>query len=143
MAQPETAFFRGEGGAVFAMDLPLPEHMQEKLTKGYLTRVNADGSAWVEPPSPEPAASPADAAPAPAEPGPAVPVPVAPRPAASKAEWVGYAVRAHGMKPDDAEAMTKQDLIDRFGRDQPAGAADTSAGGPGAGPEITKGAERP
>ena len=34
---------------------------------------------------------------------------------AAKAEWVGYAVRAHGMTPDDAEALTKADLIERFG----------------------------
>ena len=41
--------------------------------------------------------------------------PVRPAQSASKAEWVGYAVRAHGMTPDAAEAMTKADLIERYG----------------------------
>lgn len=101
MAATETAYFRGQGGAIHAMDLPLPEVMAEQVTKGYLVRVTADGTPYAEP---------ADDGQEPAPP---------PRPAqsAAKAEWVGYAVRAHGATPDDAEAMTKQDLIDTYGRD--------------------------
>nr|WP_109746860.1 hypothetical protein [Salinispora mooreana] len=38
-----------------------------------------------------------------------------PAPSAVKAEWVGYAVRVHDAGPDEAEAMTKTDLIDRYG----------------------------
>jgi hypothetical protein len=102
----DTAHYRGEGGAVFEMALPLPEVMQDKVTKGYLRRVNADGTPYV----------------APAETGSGgsdLTDGIPPRPAqsAQKAEWVGYAVLVGGMKPDDAEAMTKQDLIERFGKD--------------------------
>lgn len=102
MAERETAWFQGEGGGIWRMDLPLPETMQEKVTKGYLRRVNADGSPYVEP----------------VDEGQEQAGPEVKRPAQSapKPEWVGFAVRAHGMKPDDAEAMTKQDLIDMFGR---------------------------
>lgn len=108
MAKPEsaeTAYYRGEGGSVFRMDLPLPEIMAEKVTKGYLRRVNADGSPYRDPDT-EQATGDGDKPP--------------PRPAqsANKAEWVGYAVLVGGMTPDDAEAMTKQDLIDRFGSDE-------------------------
>lgn len=100
MAAKETAFFRGEGGAVIEMDLPLGEVMQDKVTRGTLRRVNEDGTPYREP----------------AEEGAeeVVEEPQVPRPAvnASKAEWVGYAVEALGMNADDAEAATKQDLID-------------------------------
>lgn len=34
---------------------------------------------------------------------------------ALKAEWVGYATRVHGADPDEAEAMTKTDLIEKYG----------------------------
>jgi hypothetical protein len=121
MAERETAWFRGDGGGVWPMDLPLPEHMAEQLTKGYLTRVNEDGSPWTEPvpesgPGQPPPQGGGGAAPAGGPMAPAVPRPAT---SASKAEWVGYAVRAHGLKPDDAEAMTKQDLIDRYGKGEP------------------------
>lgn len=105
----ETAFYRGEGGVVWQMDLPLSDNMREKVTKGYLTRVaNEAGDPYVEPAAP-------DSGETPPPPGP--PAVARPPQSASKAEWVGYAVRAHGVLPDDAEAMTKQDLIDRYGRD--------------------------
>jgi hypothetical protein len=89
----ESAYYRGEGGTIWEMDLPLPEVMQEKAVKGYLKRVNEDGTAYVEAVEEEPQ-----------------------RPAktASKAEWVGWAVH-NGMTPDDADALTKNDLIEKFG----------------------------
>jgi hypothetical protein len=103
MAAEETAHFQGEGGVVWKLDLPLSEVMAEKVTKGYLRRCNADGSPYVEH---------ADAAPT------VAPMAVTERPAqsASKAEWVGWAVH-NGMEPNEAEGLTKQDLIDRFGKD--------------------------
>lgn len=98
----ETIHIKGEGGMVIAHDLPLPEHIADRMTKGYLTRVNEDGSPFVEP----------------VEGGSDLTNGRTPRPAgnASKTEWVGYAVRVGGMKPDDAEAMTRADLIDKFGK---------------------------
>lgn len=38
-----------------------------------------------------------------------------PAPSAVKAEWVGYAVRVHDADPDEAEALTKTDLIEKYG----------------------------
>jgi hypothetical protein len=106
MTAVDHGYFVGEGGGKpIRMTLPLPKPMQQQLTKGYLRRVNQDGTPYRQY-EPEPAAGDGDQPP-PAEP---------PAGSALKAEWVGYAVRAHGMKPDDAEAMTKQDLVERFGR---------------------------
>lgn len=91
---------RGEGGSVFRLALPLHESVADRLARGHLTRVNEDGSEWsgdAEPSVPSlPAERPAQGAP--------------------KAEWVGWAV-AKGARPDDAEAMTKTDLIERYGKD--------------------------
>lgn len=87
----------GEGGSVFKMDLPLHEAIAERLAKGYLKRVNPDGTPWME--ASEPAVPP---------------------PYASKKEWVGWAVaesarRGDPISPDDAEALTKTDLIELYG----------------------------
>lgn len=87
----ETIHVRGEGGAVIAMDLPLPEAIQERLTKGLLRRVNADGTPYEELASVQPPAK-----------------------TASKAEWVGWAVSL-GAAVEDAEGMTKTDLVEKYG----------------------------
>lgn len=111
----ETIHVVGEGGSVFAMDLPLPESIAQRLDTGQLRRVNADGSAFQEE-EPEAKSSPA-------------------RPAVSapKVAWVGYAVTVLGLSHDDAAAMTKQDLIDR------ANAADTeNSDGDGDGDEVAE-----
>ena len=99
MGGQETAHYLGEGGVIWEMALPLPEVMQDKVTKGYLRRVNPDGSPYVEPVEGD---------------GPP-PEPKPPAPSAVKAEWVGYAVTVHGVSPDEAEAMTRQDLVEKFG----------------------------
>jgi hypothetical protein len=98
-----TGYFRGEGGGIHAMDLPLPEVMHQKLTKGYLQRVNEDGTPYTEPTDTT---------------GGAPAAPQRPAQSASKAEWVGWAVH-NGMAPDDADAQTKHDLIEKFGKDIP------------------------
>lgn len=95
-------FVRGEAGTVFKLDLPLHESIEDRLRKGYITRVsNAEG----DPYDPE-----ADIV--------SILTPGLPaeRPAieADKVAWVGWAV-VQGMTPDDAEAATKQDLIEKFG----------------------------
>lgn len=94
---PETVHILGEGGGIFELSLPLSEPIQDRLTKGYLTRVNADGTPFVEKVTR-----------------------TAPPPYASKAEWVGWAVHASQgtadpLTPDDAEAFTKTDLIELYG----------------------------
>jgi hypothetical protein len=93
----ESVFIRGEQGTIFKMDLPLHEAIEDRLRKGYLHRVNADGSLYTE----------RDEAVA------ALPTE---RPAvnAPKIDWIGWAVTS-GASPDDAEAMTKADLIEKYG----------------------------
>jgi len=87
----ETMHIRGEGGAVFEMSLPLHEAIADRLHKGYLVQVNPDGTDWTETIARE-------------------------RPAVTdrKADWVSWAVH-NGAKPDDAEALTKTDLIEKYG----------------------------
>lgn len=45
----DTIHLRGEGGSVFAFDLPLPEAIADRVAKGQLHRVAEDGGPWVEP----------------------------------------------------------------------------------------------
>ncbi|MFJ6293199.1 hypothetical protein ACIQJX_07545 [Streptomyces griseoviridis] len=107
----ETIYLRGEGGGIHAMDLPLPEPIEERLRKGMLQRVNEDGSLYIEP---------ADDAPTNAGkvPSPGTQVPGLPlaQPAKNddKATWVGWAV-VQGATPEEADGMTKADLIEKYG----------------------------
>lgn len=101
----ESIHIRGEAGQVIKMDLPLPEPIQDRLTKGLIRRVNADGSPYSgSAPQPAPAS----------QEGSALTEGRTPRPAvnARKAEWVGWAVGVHGMDPEDADALSKADLMD-------------------------------
>lgn len=92
----ESGSFRGAGGVIWEMRLPLSGDMAEQLTKGYLSRVTEDGSPYTDGPSDgEPEQPPAANA--------------------SKAMWVGYAHRVHGLSIDDAEALTKNDLMELYG----------------------------
>ncbi|MFE3197169.1 hypothetical protein [Embleya sp. NPDC059237] len=101
----ETVHLLGEGGGVWAMDLPLSEPIAERLARGHLRRVNPDGSPWTDPDDADPAEVPA-------------PPTERPAPSAPKAAWVGWAV-ACGADPETADGMTKADLIEKYG-----GAAD-------------------
>ncbi|OZB88834.1 MAG: hypothetical protein B7X41_06040 [Microbacterium sp. 14-71-5] len=94
---PGHIYVRGEGGAVFKLDLPLHESIAQRLHVGHLTRVaNADGDPYTGDNTGT----------------------VTSRPAlnASKADWVSWAV-TQGATPDDAEAATKTDLIEKYGAD--------------------------
>lgn len=96
----ETIYVRGEGGGIHAMDLPLPEPIMDRLTKGLLRRVNEDGTPYVEREDDGVPTLPTEQ-----------PVKTAP-----KAEWVGWAV-SQGADPEDAEGMTKADLVELYGGD--------------------------
>lgn len=90
----ETVYLRGESGTVIPHDLPLPEGVVWRMSKGYITQVNADGSPLTDAPAVE-------------------------RPAATAAKpaWVAYAVSVDSnLSPDDADAMTKADLIEKYGK---------------------------
>lgn len=93
----ETIYIRGEGGGVHAMDLPLPEPIADRLTKGLLRRVNEDGSPYVERAGDDTPSLPTEE----------------PAKTAVKAEWVGWAV-ANGADAEEAESMTKADLIEAY-----------------------------
>ena len=93
----ESGYFRGAGGVIWEMRLPLSGDMADQLTKGYLSRVNEDGTPYV----PAGAASPEPEGP--------------PGANASKAQWVGFAHRVHGISIDEAEALTKNDLMELHG----------------------------
>ncbi|MFI0897748.1 hypothetical protein [Streptomyces sp. NPDC020983] len=92
-------YVRGEGGMVIAMSHPLGEGIEKRLTRGELRRVNEDGSPYTGD----------------SEDGGPTAITSRPAQSASKDEWVGWAV-TNGATPDDAAAMTKADLIDRYGK---------------------------
>jgi hypothetical protein len=106
MGSGKTAYFKGAGGAVFEMRLPLPEPYAEQVTKGTLRRVNPDGSPYVA----------RDGETVDAD----VPAAVTERPAnsATKPVWVGWAVTC-GADLEEVEGMTKADLVERYGEASP------------------------
>jgi len=108
----ESIYVRGEGGSIIMMDLPLPEAIQLRVDAGAIVRVNEDGSAWsdsVPEPTPEPVSEDAvelardDVG------------PVRPERAMPKARWVEYAQLVSDLTREDAEALTKAELVSRFG----------------------------
>lgn len=99
----ETIHVLGEGGMVIAMDMPLPEHIAQRLIKGQITRVNEDGTPYTV----------IGGVPGPVGPVPGPPL-TEPARTALKPDWVGWAV-VRGAKPEEAEAMTKNDLIEKYG----------------------------
>jgi len=99
----DEVYLVGEGGGrVRPHKLPLPEGVAQRLAKGQIRRVNPDGSPWA------PAAE--------AEHAPEQGVSAPKRPAVNepKAAWVAWAVH-NGADPEQAEAATKQDLIEAYG----------------------------
>lgn len=94
-----TGFFRTTGGWVIELSLPLSDDMQSQATRHQLHRVaNMKGDPYDEPAE----QTTGDGLKRP---------PVN----ASKDEWVGYAV-SQGASVDDADAMTKADLIEKYGK---------------------------
>ncbi|MDQ1037266.1 hypothetical protein QFZ75_003682 [Streptomyces sp. V3I8] len=93
----ETIHLKGEGGAVHAFDLPLPEPIEQRLERGALRRVNADGSPYYT-----------------AEGEGVRPTAASERPGktAAKPEWVDWAVAVHGLERAEAEGMTKAALAE-------------------------------
>jgi hypothetical protein len=109
----ESIHVQGEGGHIIKMDLPLPSHIAQRLKKGQIRRVNEDGSPYT-------GLEPTGAGRVPAPAGGPVPGPPLTQPAknAQKADWVGWAV-VQGADADEADAMTKADLIEKYGTPQP------------------------
>lgn len=110
----ETIYVRGEGGAIIAMDLPLPESIAERYERGLLARVHSDGSPFVGEPVRTKAADPGDPD-TPEDPGGSdLTAGRSPRPAvnASKSEWIAHVVAQGQLSAEDAANYTKADLID-------------------------------
>lgn len=100
MDTPNTAWFRGEGGTVMEMDLPLPEAIAQRVEMGAIVRVaGPDGAPYI-----------------PDDEADEVPAPPTERPADSalKPAWIAWAV-ACGANAEDAQGMTKPDLIEKYG----------------------------
>lgn len=95
----ETGHFRAPGGQTIELALPLDENMQRQVDRRELVRINPDGGAYEAQGVLDLAAGEVR------RPGVNAP----------KNEWVGYAV-SQGMSVDDADAMTKADLIDKYGK---------------------------
>lgn len=100
----ETIHVRGEGGAIFAMDLPLPEGIAERYERGLLVRVHPDGTPYHAEP----------AAPSEEDGGSDLTAGKSPRPGvnATKAEWIAFVVSQGHMSAEDAANYTKADLIE-------------------------------
>lgn len=95
----ETIYVRGEGGAVIAMDLPLPESIQERYDRGLLQRVHAGGAPWTPDAAAQTPASDTTSD-----------GPVRPGATARKPEWAAWAVTVHAMSPEEADALTLAQL---------------------------------
>jgi hypothetical protein len=92
----DTIHVRGEGGARFVMDLPLPKGLQERLDAGAIVRVNPDGSPIPEAREPDQAERPPKNA--------------------SAETWAAYAL-AQGAEPEEIEGLSRADLIELYGQD--------------------------
>ena len=102
----EVIHLRGESSVVCSFSLPLHPHIQGRLDKGDLVRVNVDGSPWVAPD--EPGTEPE----APSGPLPDGAPPL-PKRNESRAVWQQFAI-GQGMDRDKAAAMTKAELVEEF-----------------------------
>uniref|UniRef100_A0AAU1ZZC6 Uncharacterized protein n=1 Tax=Streptomyces sp. NBC_00093 TaxID=2975649 RepID=A0AAU1ZZC6_9ACTN len=112
----ETIYIRGEGGGIHAMDLPLHESLQDRLSRGLIQRVNADGSHYMGAPAPVQEPVPVKGG-APTE-------GLVPRPGAraAKDDWVLWATAVHGLSIEAAQERTKaqlQDLPEQPAPDEP------------------------
>ena len=98
MAERETVFVLCDNGSVMPHDLPLPSGIADRVARGDLRLVNEDGSA-IE------AHGVMD-----------LDTGTLRRPGvnAAKNEWVAYAV-SEGVSVNEADGMTKAELIARFG----------------------------
>lgn len=111
MAQPTPqSVYLEYGGQVVEHDWPLTEVLAYQLAKGMVRQASQPGPAsWFRPPGDE--GEPGDTGPPPAP----RPRELPPHRNAAKADWVGFAVRTAGISVDEADAMTKADLVERFG----------------------------
>ncbi|GAA0638215.1 hypothetical protein GCM10010174_70080 [Kutzneria viridogrisea] len=100
----ETRYYRAPGGQLLALDWPPHEAVLAQITRGEMRRCDENGDPYVEPVE---------------DGGPQELTPPAAN--ARKDEWVGYVVRVtadteHPVTVDEAQAMTVQDMRERYGQ---------------------------
>lgn len=100
----EQMWIRGENGALHLMDVPLPAGIQHRLDRGDLTRVNEDGTPWMEPGEEVVEPPHGDSLPD---------APPLPKRTENRAAWTEFAV-SQGMDRAQAASMTKAELIEQF-----------------------------
>lgn len=101
--EKSSKWFRGEGGTVIELDLPLSEEMADQVRLGKMVEVPA--------PSGDPSSS------DPAYPMSSKSLRVAkrePSPGDAKSLWVDYAI-AHGMSRAEANLASRAELVEKFG----------------------------
>ena len=112
---PALVHLVADGGTVIGFTLPLPEHVEKQWRAGELRRVHEDGTEWDEagddPDTLAGMSDPAGAVPAPGgdDPG---DVPVRPRDSAHRRHWQAYAVEIGAATEDEADGMTKAQLVE-------------------------------
>ena len=100
---------------VIGFTLPLDEHAEKQWRAGELVRVHADGTEWDEAEDdPDALAETSD----PAGGDPAAPggddftLPARPRDSAHRRHWVAYAVELGACSQDEADGMTRAQLVE-------------------------------
>lgn len=109
---------KGEGGAVFDMDVPdegtvQRELFDDALAKGRLTLVD-DPDGLLDGPDPDGEAKDSDGGSGEGEPPSEPSADGPPAKSAKKADWVAWAI-SQGADPEEAEAANKDDLVDAYG----------------------------
>ena len=104
----EFAVFRGVGGGLHRFQLPLAPAFAAQEVAGLLVRVDEETAPAESEPKPRP--KPVDVDGEDADLG-----PVRPSQASPKAQWVDYAQLVSDLSRDEAQALTKAELVERFG----------------------------
>lgn len=108
---PDEMWVRGESGALLVFDAAtLHEGIRHRLDRGDLVRVNADGTPWTgqadDDEGDEDDDTPPDA-------------PALPKRTANRQAWTDFAI-SQGMDREQANNMTKAELITEFTRERTA-----------------------
>lgn len=110
----DLVILQADGGAPIGFTLPLAEHVEKQWRAGELVRVHEDGAPWDEAwDDPDALAASSDPASGePAEPDGEPSFPVRPRDSAHRRHWQAYAVALGACTEDEADGMTKAQLVE-------------------------------
>lgn len=108
----DVIYVHGESSVLCSFTVPLPPHIQGRLDKGDLVRVNEDGSPWAPAAGPEAEQVPAADGPLPDG------APRLPKRSASRHVWTEFA-KSQGMDAGEAATKTRDELVAEFTRESP------------------------